>query len=182
LLEPRSYDYNRIKAWDDRLRMPQFRFARARRQGLDAPRTRPNEFDVEGKKAYDDDREGWKKQEQARADAHFKARLDGDEAEEREAIMTFVLGLVAEPIPLKYVNNPKGDRAAESAGRQVLDKYNCAGCHQIRPGVYEFKARDAQAMLETSVADGRKSLEGDYDFHNTTAWVGLPQTGERLQA
>ena len=30
LTEPRSYDYNRIRAWDDRLRMPQFRFARSR--------------------------------------------------------------------------------------------------------------------------------------------------------
>ena len=28
--EPRSYDYHRIRAWDDRLRMPQFRFARSR--------------------------------------------------------------------------------------------------------------------------------------------------------
>ena len=31
--EPRSYDYNRIRAWDDRLRMPQFRFARTRPAG-----------------------------------------------------------------------------------------------------------------------------------------------------
>src|SRR5262249_17878135 len=28
LMEPRSYDYHRPLAWDDRLRMPQFRFAR----------------------------------------------------------------------------------------------------------------------------------------------------------
>src|SRR5262249_9047484 len=28
LLDPRSYDYNRERAWDDRLRMPEFRFAR----------------------------------------------------------------------------------------------------------------------------------------------------------
>ena len=27
--EPRSYDYNRNLAWDDRWRMPQFRFARS---------------------------------------------------------------------------------------------------------------------------------------------------------
>src|SRR4029079_6146598 len=29
--EPRSYDYNRLRAWDDRLRMPQFKFARTER-------------------------------------------------------------------------------------------------------------------------------------------------------
>ncbi|HEV3115531.1 MAG TPA: c-type cytochrome, partial [Gemmataceae bacterium] len=28
LMEPRSYDYNRLRPWDERLRMPQFQFAR----------------------------------------------------------------------------------------------------------------------------------------------------------
>ena len=32
-----------------------------------------------------------------------------------------------------------GDRLAEVKGRQVLEKYNCNGCHLIRPGVYDFK-------------------------------------------
>src|SRR5262249_22376161 len=31
LAEPRSYDYKRLRAWDDRLRMPQFQFSRPRR-------------------------------------------------------------------------------------------------------------------------------------------------------
>jgi hypothetical protein len=31
---------------------------------------------------------------------------------------------------------------AEVKGRQVLDKFNCAGCHLVRPGVYEFKASE----------------------------------------
>src|SRR5205823_486823 len=33
LAEPRSYDYGRVRAWDDRLRMPQFKFARTHRRG-----------------------------------------------------------------------------------------------------------------------------------------------------
>ena len=33
LTEPRSYDYDRMRVWDDRLRMPQFRFSRKCRQG-----------------------------------------------------------------------------------------------------------------------------------------------------
>src|SRR5205807_1234025 len=28
LREPRSFDYDRLRSWDDRLRMPQFKFAR----------------------------------------------------------------------------------------------------------------------------------------------------------
>ena len=32
LLDPRSYDFNRDRVWDDRLRMPQFKFARSRKK------------------------------------------------------------------------------------------------------------------------------------------------------
>jgi mono/diheme cytochrome c family protein/cbb3-type cytochrome oxidase cytochrome c subunit len=111
LAEPRSYDYNRQRAWDDRLRMPQFRFAH----------TRPEPEEPE---------------------PSFGLRRDAAEAQAREAVMTFVLGLVAEPIPPKYVHTPTGDRAAEVKGRQVLDKFNCAGCHIVRAGVVEFKLND----------------------------------------
>ncbi|MSQ94942.1 MAG: c-type cytochrome [Gemmataceae bacterium] len=106
--DPRSYDYNRVRAWDDRARMPQFAFARPR------------------KKAEEKDEE-------------FKARILMDEAQAREAVATFVLGLFAEPVPVKSINTPTGDRLAEVKGRQILDKYNCGGCHTIRPGVYDFK-------------------------------------------
>lgn len=106
--EPRSYDYNRMLAWDDRSRMPQFKFARLRRQ--------PKEMDED-----------------------FEARAFKAEADAREAVMTFVLGLVAEPLPAKTINQPSGDRLAEVKGRQILDKYNCGGCHLIQPGVFEFR-------------------------------------------
>ena len=68
ILDPRSYDYNRLRAWDDRSRMPQFRFARSR-----------------------------KKDEES--DEDFEARANKEEAEAREAVATFILGLVAEPVP-----------------------------------------------------------------------------------
>ena len=32
LQEPRSYDHNRLRNWEDRLRMPQFKFARPERK------------------------------------------------------------------------------------------------------------------------------------------------------
>lgn len=51
---------------------------------------------------------------------------------EREAIITFVLGLVAEPPPQKYLFQPDTRRAALIAGQQVLEKYNCGGCHILR--------------------------------------------------
>ena len=58
--------------------------------------------------------------------------------------------------PLKYVNTPDPDRLAEVKGRQVLDKFNCAGCHQVRPGVYEFKPTQGRA---------RTLLEDVYQTH-----------------
>jgi hypothetical protein len=54
------------------------------------------------------------------------------ELEEREAIITFVLGLVADPPREKYIFQPNDRRAALMAGQQVLEKYNCGGCHILQ--------------------------------------------------
>ena len=52
-------------------------------------------------------------------------------AAEREAIITFVLGLVAEPPKDKYLPRPDPRRRAIVEGRKVLDKYACAQCHTL---------------------------------------------------
>lgn len=49
--------------------------------------------------------------------------------EEREAVMTFVLGLVADPPAEKYVYKPSERETAIIEGQKVLEKYNCQGCH-----------------------------------------------------
>lgn len=70
-------------------------------------------------------------------------------AEDKEAVITFVLGLVAEPPREKYLYraNPRAKAIAE--GKVVLEKYNCGGCHILEadkwkvsypagmPGVFE---------------------------------------------
>ncbi len=48
---------------------------------------------------------------------------------EREAIITFVLGLIADPPASKFVHAPDERQTALIEGRQVLEKYNCGGCH-----------------------------------------------------
>jgi mono/diheme cytochrome c family protein len=152
LLDPRSYDYNREKAWDDRLRMPQFKFARSRKK--------PGE-----------------------TDEHYHARQEKDEAEAREAVMTFILGLTAEPIPLKYIAQPTGERKAEVDGRQVLDKFNCAGCHQVRPGIYEFKATDQAIKLAMKAYENASgNFNTDHVFPGHSAWTGTPQSSDRMLA
>ncbi len=52
--------------------------------------------------------------------------------EEREAIITFVLGLVAEPPTAKYVYEGSRRRRAVVEGQKVLDKYGCAECHTLQ--------------------------------------------------
>ncbi|HUE69983.1 MAG TPA: hypothetical protein VMP01_03770 [Pirellulaceae bacterium] len=52
-------------------------------------------------------------------------------AEERESVITFVLGLVAEPPRSKYLYAPSERQRAIVEGKQVLEKYNCGGCHVL---------------------------------------------------
>jgi cbb3-type cytochrome oxidase cytochrome c subunit len=146
LVDPRSYDFGRVKFWDDRARMPQFKFARIHKK--------PGEIDSD-----------------------FEARSVKEEADAREAVMTFILGLVADQVPLKSTNQPTGDRLAEVKGRQVLDNFNCGGCHLIRPGVYDFKlSKEALKLME-----GRAGVApSDHSFLNHHFWTGtLPAAADK---
>lgn len=149
LNDPRSYDYKRIRAWDDRSRMPQFRFARLRQRA--------------GENAAD-----------------FKARSLKEEAEAREAVATFVLGLVAESVPLNMVNQPRGDRLAEIKGRQTLDAFNCAGCHLIRPGSFEVIPNER--VLKALENPAKAKRPGDHVYPNHYYWTGqLPAGQENIK-
>lgn len=150
LLEPRSYDHDRIRKWDERLRMPQYKFGRVDRKAKET-------------------------------DEEYRNRSNLAEAEAREAVMTFILGLVAEPIPAKFIHHPAPDRKAEVVGRQVLDKYNCAGCHLVRGGVYEFKkTKDGLDYLDQEATRAATALKSEYHFPGYNAFSGRPQSsGDR---
>ncbi len=53
------------------------------------------------------------------------------DAEQREAVMTFILGLTNEAPAERYIYRPSPRQKAIVDGRHVLDKYNCAGCHVL---------------------------------------------------
>ncbi len=145
LKEPRSYDYDKLRSWDERLRMPQFKFSHA-------------------------------KQRQGESDEDFAKRAAKEEEEGVEAVMTFVLGLVADPVSMKFVNQPRQDRQNEVRGLQVLEKYNCVGCHVVKPGSYEFPlsyVHEGQTMkeqLEGWLSSKRVDLERDTGFPEHNAW------------
>ena len=154
LMEPRSFDYNRTRTWDDRLRMPKFQFARTRRHAGETL-------------------------------AEFTTRQSKEEAEAREDVMTFILGLTAENISPKYINKPAPDRYAEVKGRQVLDKFNCVGCHQVRSGIFEFRLpSDTIAGLKKVADESQLKYATDkYAFPGHNAWTGTdPMLPDRLTA
>jgi mono/diheme cytochrome c family protein len=51
--------------------------------------------------------------------------------DQREAIITFVLGLVAEPPAQQYIFKADPRRQAIIAGNEVIEKFNCTGCHTL---------------------------------------------------
>ena len=53
--------------------------------------------------------------------------------EEREAVITFVLGLLAEPPAHEFVFQPDARQEALIAGHTALTKFNCIGCHIVEP-------------------------------------------------
>jgi len=77
-------------------------------------------------------------------------------AAEREAIITFVLGLVGEPPVEKYVYSPDVRQRAIVEGRKVLDRYACSRCHTIEMERWSFEFDPDEFM-------GPPPVE-DYDF------------------
>ena len=55
-----------------------------------------------------------------------------------EQLMTFVLGLVAEPPAEQFVYKPDARQLAVLKGREVLQKYNCGGCHMLGMETWKF--------------------------------------------
>jgi mono/diheme cytochrome c family protein len=57
---------------------------------------------------------------------------------QREAVITFVLGLVAEPPAAQYVYSPQPRRKAIVEGEKLINKFNCNGCHTFAMETWDF--------------------------------------------
>lgn len=168
LAEPRSYDYNRLRTWDERLRMPQFKFSRTARRGENGTKESLSNYKA-------------RRLREERGD--YDARSQFDEAHSREAVMTFILGLVGDQIPAKFVSMPKAEKLAEAKGRQVLEKYNCAGCHEVRSGVYDFNIPESQrASFQAALEAQTEGEKADHIFPESNAWTGRPQPAGHFRA
>ena len=75
---------------------------------------------------------------------------------QREAVMTFVLGLVAEPPAPQFVYTPSDREQARLSGLKVAEQYNCGGCHTLQMDRWDVRYRPE------SLGEGQESA--DYPF------------------
>ena len=110
--------------------------------------------------------------------------------EDREAVATFVLGLVAAAPRDKYVYHPEPKQQAVEAGLRVIEKYNCKGCHVLTAETWDIafpagaypKPQPAQAteqlfpfqrpVFSREQIEASEKLDGQGRQHATVS--GLP--------
>lgn len=73
-------------------------------------------------------------------------------ADQREAIVTFLLGLVADPPAPRYVHAPDRRGSALIEGCKVLDRYGCAECHALRMEHWSFSYDPSSWYGPTAIA------------------------------
>ncbi|HWA99079.1 MAG TPA: hypothetical protein VG713_11330 [Pirellulales bacterium] len=100
--------------------------------------------------------------------------------EQREAVISFVLGLVAEPPAARYVYKGSPRNQAIQKGQQLLAKYNCTGCHTTRMEEWAF---DYKPFKQGDDASFQPPPEwNDYAFlkpHFTPAELALSKKTDR---
>jgi cytochrome c551/c552 len=72
---------------------------------------------------------------------------------QREAVMTFVLGLVAEPPPPQYVYQPSPKEKARLDGLVVAEQYNCGGCHALHMDRWDIRYKPGSLGDAPAIAD-----------------------------
>jgi cytochrome c551/c552 len=73
--------------------------------------------------------------------------------EQREAVMTFVLGLVSEPPAPQFVHNPGPREQARLDGLVVAEQFNCGGCHILQMDRWDVAFRPGALGEPAEVPD-----------------------------
>ncbi|HMP06394.1 MAG TPA: PDZ domain-containing protein [Lacipirellulaceae bacterium] len=73
--------------------------------------------------------------------------------QQREAVITFVLGLVKEPPAPQYVYRPEPRQQAIVDGHEVLEQFNCAGCHTLKMEQWQLTFDDSTFETPPSEPD-----------------------------
>jgi cytochrome c2 len=110
--------------------------------------------------------------------------------EEREQVITFVLGLLAEPPAQQYVAKSDPRRKALVEGAKIIDKFNCKGCHAFQMDRWDLAYAPSDFPDPPKFADYSflqshftpqqvaKSLKTDSRGLRQTSLVGMPTYDE----
>ena len=100
--------------------------------------------------------------------------------EQREEVMTFVLGLTSEPPAQQYIFNPGPREKAIVEGRHVLDKYNCKRLPRTRHGAVAVCVQHGH-VRSAARCDGLpvRESEGDAGRDRRLAHAGPPRHAPR---
>ena len=99
-------------------------------------------------------------------------------AEEREAVMTFVLGLVAEPPAAEFVHTPEPREQARLDGLVVSERFNCGGCHTLQMDRWEL-AYEPDSMGFPPEFNDYPFLRGHFTPKEIAASLETDNTGRR---
>ena len=106
--------------------------------------------------------------------------------EQREAVMTFVLGLVAEPPAPHFVHTPSPREQARLDGLVVAEQYNCGGCHGLEMDRWDVRYEPESLGEAFETADYpflaahfapqqiEKSLQTDRQWRRSATLIGMP--------
>ena len=98
--------------------------------------------------------------------------------EQREAVMTFVLGLVAEPPASQYVHKPSPREQARLDGLVVAEQYNCGGCHQLRMDRWDIRYKP-EALGEPPAFADYPFLSPHFTPEQVSASLATDRQGRR---
>ncbi|MHB8900907.1 MAG: PDZ domain-containing protein [Thermoguttaceae bacterium] len=106
---------------------------------------------------------------------------------EREQIMTFVLGMVADPPSKSYLPSPDGRTMAVTEGRKVLDRYGCDQCHTLKMARWRFRydPESWEGPPASETFDFARPVVGPAEIarslvRDRTGWVQAEVVGEAL--
>jgi len=98
--------------------------------------------------------------------------------EEREAVMTFVLGLVAEPPATEFVHVPGPREQARLDGLVVSERFNCGGCHTLEMDRWDI-AYEPETLGFTPAFNDYTFLKGHFTPKQVESSLAEDNTGRR---
>jgi cytochrome c551/c552 len=101
------------------------------------------------------------------------------DAKQREAVMTFVLGLVAEPPAPQFVHQPGPREQARLDGLVVAEQYNCGGCHALQMDRWDVRYTPG-SMGEASETKDYPFLAAHFSPQDVARSLATDRQGRRL--